>query len=65
MMGQGKKKYNHASPFGTATPTGASRVGVPGLGQVIISKLDRPIASLCVDLVPFPTLEVHKSGILP
>ena len=56
---RGKMKYHHASPFGTAKKAAAR------FGRVIISKLDRPVVSLRVDLVPFPTLKVHKSGLLP
>ena len=59
---RGKMKYHHASPFGSAKHA-ATRLGY--FGRVIISKLDRPVVSLRVNFVPFPTLKVHKSGFLP
>ena len=51
------------SSLGTSAPDSAARLSY--LRRVIISKLDRPITSLRVDLVSFPVLEVHKLGLLP
>jgi len=56
-------KHDRSPSLGTSAPASAPRLSNPG--RVIIGKLDRPVMSFRVDLIPFPVLEVDKLGLLP